>query len=378
MKRKTLMTPGPSPVPSFLREKLAEEIIHHRTDEFREILSEVHSGLAKLLLTKNPVVVLASSGTGAMEAAVSNLFSKNDKVISIAGGKFGERWTEIAKSYSLEAIEMKIKWGQAPNPDDLEALLAANKNTKAVLTTLCETSTATTYDIKNLSKVAQKHNAIIIVDAISGLGQDKLLTDLWNVDVVIGGSQKGLMLPPGISFLSLSSKAQSLMEKSDLPKYYFDLKKALTKHQSNDTPYTPAVTLIVALKAALDLINKEGIEKRWQNFEKLAEAAQSGAKSLGLSLLSSSPSASVTAINTPENIKSSQLVKFLRNEYGLSIAGGQAQLKDKIVRIAHMGWINEQDLIACFSLFETALQKFDYQFKFGTSLSQLEEVFYGK
>ncbi len=376
MKRKFLMTPGPSPVPSFLREKLAKEIIHHRTDEFRRILSEVHQGLQSIFLTKNPVVVLSSSGTGAMEAAVSNLFSKGDKVIAVSGGKFGERWMEISKNFSLETVKMEIDWGSAPDPKDLEELLTKNKEVKGVLTTLCETSTATVYDIESLSRIVKKHNAIIVVDAISGLGQDKLLTDQWGIDVVVGGSQKGLMLPPGLSFLSIGNAAKEMIEQSNLPKYYFDLKSALAKHLDNDTPYNPSISLIVALQAALEAINTEGIENRWQRFEKLAEGTRSAAKELGLSLLSTRPSASVTAINLPESINSSEVVKFLRGEYGLSIAGGQAQLKNKIVRVAHMGWINEQDLISCFCLLEIALRKFGHQFKTGASLALLEEVFY--
>ncbi|MCF7869996.1 MAG: alanine--glyoxylate aminotransferase family protein [Candidatus Omnitrophica bacterium] len=377
MKRKNLMTPGPSPVPSFLREALAKEIIHHRTDEFRSILADVHQGLQNLLFTKNPVVVLSASGTGAMEAAVSNLFSKGDKVVAISGGKFGQRWTEIANNFSLDVIEFKINWGNAPEPKKLEKVLNENQNVKAVLTTLCETSTATVYDTESIAKIAKSAGAISVVDAISGLGQDKLLTDQWEVDVVVSGSQKGLMLPPGLSFLSISDKAKELLEKSDLPKYYFDLKKAISKHETNDTPYTPAVTLVVALAAALDAINKEGVKARWEKFEKLAKAAQSAAKALGLTILSSRPSASATAIKMPENIKSSQVVKILRDKYGLSIAGGQAQLKDKIIRIAHMGWINAQDLIACFSLLEAVLKEVGHQFKTGSSLMRLEEVIYG-
>jgi aspartate aminotransferase-like enzyme len=377
MKRKNLMTPGPSPVPSFLREALAKEIIHHRTDEFRNILADVHRGLQNLFFTKNPVVVLSASGTGAMEAAVSNLFSKGDKVITISGGKFGQRWAEIANNFSLDVIEMEINWGDAPDPKEIEKILSANEGVKAVLTTLCETSTATVYDIEKIAKIAKDAGAISVVDAISGLGQDRLLTDQWEVDVVVSGSQKGLMLPPGLSFLSISDKAKGLIEKSDLPKYYFDLKKAINKFETNDTPYTPAVTLVIALAAALDAINKEGIKTRWEKFEKLAKAAQSAAKAIGLTILSSRPSASATAIKMPENIKSSQVVKILRDKYGLSIAGGQAQLKDKIIRIAHMGWINAQDLIACFSLLEAVLKELGHQFKTGNSLVQLEEVIYG-
>ena len=377
MKRKFLMTPGPSPVPSFVRESLAKEIIHHRTDEFRQILADVHQGLQTIFCTKNPVLVLASSGTGAMEAAVTNLFSAKDKVIAICGGKFGERWAEISKSYSLEVIQVDVEWGRDISVDELGKILEQNPDTKGVLITLCETSTATVYDIEAIAKITKEKNVLLVVDAISGLGQDVLFTDKWGVDVVVGGSQKGLMLPPGLGFISLNQKAQAAIKNSDLPKYYFDLSKALKSYVKNDTPFTSAVSLIVGLKDALDHINKEGIEKRWGRFKKMAQATAKAARALGLDILSSSPSSSVTAIFAPENIKSSELVKKLREEHGVSIAGGQAQLKDKIFRIAHMGWINEKDLTDCFSLIEKVLKELGYNFELGISVSCLEEVFYG-
>lgn len=376
MKRKFLMTPGPSPVPSFIRESLSREMMHHRTSEFQEILKDVHKGLKKIFCTEHPVLILASSGTGAMEAAVANLFSRGNKVISTCGGKFGERWTNIAKSFSLEVIEMNVQWGTSPSAKELSAILEKDGSIKGVLTTLCETSTATVFDIKELAKVTKQKGVLLIVDAISGLGQDKLLSDEWGVDVVVGSSQKGLMLPPGLSFISLNGKAQEAVKSSNLPKFYFDLKKALKSYEENDTPFTPAVSLIVALKDAVDAINIEGVETRWSKFEKMAKAAQEGLRALGLEIYSKNPSASVTAAFSPQGVKSSELVKKLRKDYGLSIAGGQGDLKDKIFRIAHMGWINEQDLIMCFSLLEKAFKDLGYKFKVGVSLSRLEEVFY--
>ena len=377
MKRRFLMTPGPSPVPSFVRESLAQEIMHHRTSEFKEILKEAHAGLKSIFCTENPVLILSSSGTGAMEAAVTNLFSKGDKVLAIGGGKFGERWAEIAKVFALNVVEMNVEWGSAPDSDELTKILDENKDIKGVLTTLCETSTATVFDIEKIAKITNEKDILLVVDAISGLGQDVLLTDQWGVDVVVGGSQKGFMLPPGLGFISLSQRAQKAIETSDLPKYYFDLKKALKSHAKDDTPYTSAVSLIVGLATAIDAIKKEGLEVRWKKFSKMAEATREAAKALGLKLLSKRPSDSVTAIVSPENIKSSDIVKTLRGEYGLSIAGGQADLKDKIFRIAHMGWINEKDLIECFSLLEKVLAKLGHEFKQGESLSRLEEVLNG-
>jgi len=377
MKRRFLMTPGPSPVPLFVRESLAQEIMHHRTSEFKEILKEAHSGLKSVFCTENPVLILSSSGTGAMEAAVSNLFSKGDKVLAIGGGKFGERWAEIAKAFALDVVELNIEWGSAPSADELIKILDENENIKGVLTTLCETSTATVFDIEKIAKITSEKNMLLVVDAISGLGQDILLTDQWGVDVVVSGSQKGFMLPPGLSFISLSKRAQSAMANSDLPKYYFDLKKALKSHAKDDTPYTSAVSLVVGLATALNAINKEGLEARWKKFSKMAEATREAAKALGLKVFSQQPSDSVTAIISPENIKSSDIIKALRSEYGLSIAGGQAEFKDKIFRIAHMGWISEKDLIECFSLLEKVLVNLGYEFKQGASVSRLEEVFHG-
>jgi len=272
---------------------------------------------------------------------------------------------------------MDIEWGTVPSPEEIADILTREKDIKGILTTLCETSTATVYDIKAIAKVAKDKNTLLVVDAISGLGQDVLLTDEWGVDVVVSGSQKGLMLSPGLAFISLSKKAQSMLGESDLPKYYFDLQKALKSHEKDDTPYTSAVSLIVGLKAALDAINQEGVAVRCEKFEKMAKATQEAAMALGLELFSKSPSASVTAICAPKGVKSGDLVKLLRDKYGLSIAGGQAQAKDKIFRIAHMGWINEQDLIMCFSLLEKALKELGYKFELGASLKRLQEVLYG-
>jgi aspartate aminotransferase-like enzyme len=374
MKRRYLMTPGPSPVPSFVREALSREILHHRTDEFREIIKEVNEGIKYIFNTKNPVLTLTSSGTGAMEAAVSNLFSFQDKVVAICGGKFGKRWAEIGKSFGLNIIEMKIEWGASPSGKDLEKILDENKDIKGVLTTLCETSTATVYDIRAIGKITKDKGILLIVDAISGLGQEKFFPDEWGVDVVISGSQKGFMLPPGLSFISLNAKAQEAAKNSNLPKYYFHLNKALKSYQRYDTPFTPAVSLIVALKESINFIKKEGLEDRWRRFEKIAFATRQAASALGLEIFSKSPSSSVTAIVSPSGIKSTAIVKNLREKYGLSIAAGQEEIKERIFRIAHMGWINEEDIIMCFSLLERELKDLGHKFTPGASLYKLQEI----
>lgn len=378
MKRRYLMTPGPSPVPSVVREALAAEIMHHRTDEFIEILKEINEGLKYVFCTKNPVLTFASSGTGAMEAAVTNLFCAKDKVLVIVGGKFGERWAEIAKSYGLDVIQMDVASGNSPTVEEVKKILDANKDVKAIFTTLCETSTATVFDIKGIGSLTKDKNILLIVDAISGLGQDALLTDEWGVDIVVSGSQKGFMLPPGLSFMSVSEKAKNFMKNSTLPKYYFSLAKALKAYEKNDTPFTPGVNLIVGLKTSIALIKKDGIENMWANFKKMSLAAQAAAQALGLQVFSKCPSSSLTAIVAPSGINAKDVVKKMRKEYGVSIAAGQGELEQKIFRIAHMGWINEQDLIMCFSLLEKVLRDSGYtNFKIGASVAKLQEVIYG-
>jgi aspartate aminotransferase-like enzyme len=371
------MTPGPSPVPSSVREALGKEIMHHRTDEFIEILKEINEGLKYVFCTKNPVITFSSSGTGAMEAAITNFFSAKDKVLVLVGGKFSERWAEIAKAYGLDVIEAKIEWGKSPTADDVRKVLDIHKDIKGVFTTLCETSTATVFDIKGIGAVTKDKNILLIVDAISGLGQDALPTDEWGVDIVVSGSQKGFMLPPGLAFMSISEKAKGFLKTSTLPKYYFNLNKALKSYEKNDTPFTPAVSLIVGLKESIDLIKKDGIENMWARFKKMSEATRAAAQAIGLKVYSSSPSASVTAIVAPDGMNSKDIVKKMRKEYGISIAAGQGEIEQKIIRIAHMGWINEQDLIMCFSILEKVLREVGYtNFKIGASVAKLQEVFY--
>ena len=366
MNRTYLMTPGPSPLAPKVKEALGRDIIHHRTEEFRKILEEVHDNLKYVFCTQNPVIILASSGTVAMEAAVSNFLSKQDKALVVVGGKFGERWKEICQSYEVGVCPLEVEWGRAPSKEDVVKILNNNPDIKAIYTTLCETSTGTVYDIQAISEITKDRDLLLVVDAISGLGQDVLKTDEWAVDVVVSGSQKGFMLPPGLSFISLSNKAQVFLKKSNLPKYYFDLNKAMKSFQKNDTPFTPSVSLIVALLESLKIIKEEGIENRWANFEKLSLATRRVLESLGLRIFSRSPSFSVTAAYV-EGIDTQDIVKKMRKEYGISIAGGQAQLKGKIIRIAHMGYINESDIIMCLSVLEKVLMNLGFSLNKGSS-----------
>lgn len=376
MEKKYLMTPGPSPLAPQVKEALGKDIIHHRTDEFREILEEVNKDLQYVFQTQNPVLSFASSGTGAMEAAVSNFLSKNDKVLVIAGGKFGQRWEEICQNYKVEVLPLEIEWGSSPAINDVEKILQMNPDIKAIYTTQCETSTATVYDIKALSELTRDKDILLAVDAISGLGQDVLKTDEWKVDVVVSGSQKGFMLPPGLSFISVSKKAETFLEKSDLPKYYFNIKKALKSYQKNDTPFTPSVSLVVALRESLKIIKEKGIENRWQHFDKMAKATRRALEAIGFCIFSKRPSSSVTAAYI-ENIDTQEVVKKMRKEFGISIAGGQEALKGKIIRIAHMGFIDEFDMIRCLETLEKVLLDLGHTFNEGQSVKVFGEVYHG-
>jgi serine---pyruvate transaminase len=378
MRKYRLMAPGPTPVPEKVLLKMADTLIHHRTPQFQEVLKDVNDKLKKVFCTKNPVLMFASSGTGAMETSVVNLLSKGDKVIVICGGKFGERFSEISKAYGVETVDYDVEWGVAADPAVVAELLDANPEVKAVFSTLCETSTGVVNDIKGIAAVVAKTDAVLVVDAISGLSADEIKPDEWGVDVVIGGSQKGLMLPPGLAFLSVSPKAEKLIETSDLPKYYFSLKAALKSHAKNDTPWTPAVSLIQGLNVVLDMMLAEGLDNVLQRHADLAEATRGAMAALGLELLSESPSNAATAVRIPDSVDGLALVKKMRDEQGMTIAGGQADLKGKIFRLAHLGYMDKYDTIAAIAAVETVLRQLGYKADLGKGVAKAEEMLLDK
>ncbi|MEA3328959.1 MAG: alanine--glyoxylate aminotransferase family protein [Candidatus Omnitrophota bacterium] len=375
MKKEYLLTPGPTPVPPQAREVMARSIIHHRTPAYRKVFQEVSGLLQTVFKTRNNILTFTSSGTGAMEASVVNLLSKGDKAVVVRGGKFGERFTEICRAYNVEAVNIDVEWGTAVNPELVSKALEADKEISAVFTTLCETSTGVVNDIKAIGKIVKQHKAVLVVDAISGLCADNLETDKWEVDVVVAASQKGLMTPPGLAFVSISPKAWKKAEKAGLPKYYFDFKKAEKGLQKFDSPFTPAISLMLALRQALELIKIEGVDKVLSRHQRLSRATRTAVKSLGLKLLApESPANTVTAVRVPEEIDGSKLIKLIREKYGVTIAGGQAALKGKIIRIAHLGYINGFDLINGMMALEMALGELGYRFKLGSGLIAAEEI----
>ncbi len=376
MKKSYLMTPGPTPLPPEVMETLAKPIIHHRTPQFQAILKEAAENLKYVFQTKNDVFILTSSGTGAMEAAVCNLLSAGDAAITVEGGKFGERWSELCSAYGIKTTPLKVEWGNAVNPKDIEKMLQADKNIKAVFTTLCETSTGVTNDIKAIAEVVKESAAVLVVDAISGLGVLDLQTDNWGVDVAVSGSQKGLMLPPGLGFISVGAKAWNLVLSSKCPKYYFSLKGAKKAWDSIDTPFTPAIGLIIALNESLKMIKKDGLENIFKYYSKLAKAVREAAKALGLKIYAKEDCSSdaITAIVVPVGVDGEKMVKTMRDTYNVTIAGGQAELKGKVFRIAHMGYINEFDILTAISCLEKVLKEMGYNFQLGAGVAAAQKI----
>ena len=373
--KKRLFTPGPTPVPEDILLEMSGPIIHHRTAEFRRITEEVQDNLKELFQTKNPVLTLASSGTGAMEAAVNNILSVGEKALVVKGGKFGERFAEICNAYGVDVIPLDVEWGKTVKPELIEGILNREKNIKAVFTTLCETSTGVLSDMERIGKIVDRFpDTLLVVDAVSSLGAVPCPTDVWNLDVVISGSQKALMLPPGLSFISVSEKSWRKIENTNSPRYYFDLKKYRKSLEKFDFPFTPAVSLIVGLRKSLAMLKKEGLENVIERHKTLASATRAGIKALGLELFAEKPADSLTAVKVPEGIDGQELIKRLKEKYGVNFAGGQAQLKGKIFRIAHLGYFDKLDVITAISALEMALSELDHEFELGSGIKAAEEV----
>ena len=356
-KKNILLTPGPTPVPPEVLRVMAEPIFHHRTPRYRELFREVSGDLKTVFRTAQNVYTFTGSGTLAMEASVTNFLSPGDKVITLEAGKFGERWGEITRRYQLNTVPVTVAYGETISADQVEKVLKLNPDAKAVYGTLCETSTGVLLDAEAIAKSVSKTEAIFVVDAISGLAADRLEMDQWNVDVVVSGSQKGLMIPPGLAFLAASEKAWRFNKSAKLPRFYADLAQCEKSLKDWDTPFTPALTLVLALREALLKIKREGMEKVWARTAQLAIVTRTGAKRLGLELFSKQPSNALTAICVPSGIDGEQLVSVMRDEKGVTMAGGQGEMKGKVFRIAHMGFITESDLQTGFNVLKETLDE---------------------
>ncbi len=358
MKRNILLTPGPTPVPEAVREVLAQPIIHHRTPQYRKIFESVTARLSRVFRTARPVYTMAGSGTLAMETALVNFHAAGDSTLVIEAGKFGERFTHIAQAYGLKPVILKVPYGEAVRPADVKEMLAKHPEIRSVCVELCETSTAVTHDIKTLGEMLRNTDKLLIVDAVSGIAADELETDAWGVDLVAAGSQKALMLPPGLAFLSVSEKAEKQISRSNLPRFYTDIRLYKKGLADWDSPFTPPVGLVIALEKSLEMIEAEGIENVWARCRRLGGYTREKLSSLGMELFSKAPSNTLSAAWVPEGIDGERLVKIMRDEKGVTLAGGQGkELKGKIIRICHMGAITQPDLDEGFRVLQETLQE---------------------
>ena len=367
MIKSRLFTPGPTDVPPDVLNEMAKPMFHHRTARFREMFAQVNAGLKKILRTENDCITIAGSGTAGMEAAIACLVPRDKKTLVANGGKFGERWVKVARVYGLDVDEVELEWGTALQPETVRQKLATGEY-GAVITVYNETCTATACDLEAIGAIVGQTDAILLADCITAAGALPLETDAWGVDVVAAGSQKALMLPPGLATLAVSEKAWALGENITSPCFYLDLKAYRKSVASDDTPYTPAVSLIRGLQVAVDKINDIGIETVWARTALLAAATRAAAEAIGLGIYSRRPGDSVTALTLPEGIDDSIRAR-LRSKYGVSVAGGQAQLKNHIIRISHMGYVDPLETIGMIAALEYTLADMGVDVEIGTGVA---------
>lgn len=376
MKKTYLLSPGPTPLPDKVVSTFAQPVPHHRTPQFSALFEEVQKNLKYIFQTQQDVLMLAATGTGAMDAAVSNLFRKGEKVLTINGGKFGDRWTKIASRYGLQPIEIQLVRGQPVTIEQIESEYKKNPDIQAVLFQASETSTGVMMPTKEITEFCQKNNLISVVDAVTAAGVFDLPMDQWGIDVMVTGSQKALMIPPGMAFIALSDRAWAKVETGDLPYFYFDLQKERKSQAKAQTAWTPAISLIQGLQVSLDLIRQEGLENTFKRHDLLARATRAGIKALGLELLcKDAPSTAVTAVLVPDGVDGKAIPKLMRDHYGVTIAGGQDELTGKIFRLSHFGFVGKFDVTTGLSCLELALSQLGYKVQFGTSVGAALEVF---
>jgi aspartate aminotransferase-like enzyme len=374
MKKTHLFAPGPTPVPPEALLSMALPILHHRTPEYEALFAEVREGLKGLFQTAEEVLLFAASGTGGMEAAVVNILSLGDRALVIRGGKFGERWGEICQAYGIDGVPVDVPYGKAVNPALVAAALERDPQVAAVFSTHSETSTGVLHDLEAIARIVRKTPALLVVDAITSLGVVDLPVDTWGLDVVVAGSQKALMLPPGLTLVGVSRKAWAAVERARLPRYYFDFAAERTHLLKNQSRFTPAISLVVGLQQTLRMIRTEGLANIVRRHARLAAAMRAGVTALGLELFAERPSPAVTAVHVPKGIDGGAIVKTLRAKHGVIIAGGQGSLKGKIFRLATMGYADASDVVVALSALELTLAELGYPVKIGEGIRAAQEV----
>ncbi len=374
IKKSYLLTPGPTPIPESVLAASAQPFMHHRTPEFSEIYMAVTEGLKYIFQTDQDVYILASSGSGAMEAAVVNILSPGDKALILNCGKFGDRWIKICNAYGIAATAVNIAWGEIYTKEQLKEEMGRHSDIKAVFSTLSATSTGTVYDIQGYSEVVSQTETLLVVDAISGVGAMPCPMDEWELDVVISGSQKSFMTPPGLAYISFSKKAWESVERSRSPRFYFDARTARKSLQKKTSPWTPAISLVIQQMSSLDIMQTLGLEQLFEHHRILGTATRAGIQAMGLSLLSKNPGNSLTAVRTPAGIDGTHLVKTMQSKYQAYIAGSQAPHQGEFFRIGHLGYVGGFDIITALSALEMALADLCYTCERGSAIKAAEEI----
>ena len=368
-----LLAPGPTPVPPAVLQAMAQPMIHHRTPEYEALFAEVRRDLRALFQCQNEVLMFAASGTGAMEGAVVNTLSPGDQVVVVQGGKFGERWAEICRAYGLSVVPVDVPYGQSVEPAAVAAALRRAPECRAVFATHSETSTGAVHDVQALAGITRGTDALLVVDAITSLGVMDLPMDAWGVDVVVAGSQKALMLPPGLAFAALSGRAWERVPEARLPKFYFDFAKERKAIAGNQSAYTPAVSLVVGLRESLRLILAEGLPAVFARHDRLARAARAGVQALGLALFADVPGPACTAVKAPGGNDGGAIVKGLRKR-GITIAGGQGSMKGTMFRISHMGYVDAFDVLTALAGLEAVLADLGHPVTFGAGVQAAQQI----
>lgn len=377
--KRYLMTAGPTPLPPAVSQVMAQPVPYHRAPAFVELYASCLRRLPTVFATENDVLCFASSGSGAMESAIANLVRPGDPVVVASAGKFGERWKELADAYGADTAYVDVEWGEQIPPEAIERALATKPAAKVVFTTLSETSTGVIHDVREIAAVARAHGAILVVDAVSGLGAAELYQDEWGIDVVVSGSQKALMCPPGLGFASVSQRALDFAAERPGGRYYFDWARTAAGQRKDppDSPFTPAITLFMALDVALGMIERETIEGVYARHKLLGAATRAGARALGLEIFGLDDDAAgvVTAVTVPEGVDGAKIPKLMRDRFGVTIAGGQSRLKGKIVRIAHCGYFGAFDILTTLSALELTLTELGAQVELGAGVAAAQRAF---
>jgi aspartate aminotransferase-like enzyme len=380
MLKRYLLAPGPTQVPPDVLLAMARPMVHHRAPEFAALFAEIRDDLKWLFQTRNDVLTLVSSGTGGMEGAVANFLSPGDKALCINGGKFGERWGKLCKAFGVNPLEIKVEWGHAVDPQAVADALKKDPTIKAVYVQASETSTGVAHDTRAIAEIVRSYeNTILVVDAITALGVFDLKTDEWGIDVLVAGSQKALMLPPGLAFVSVSDKAWRLAETAKNAAFYFNFKKEREAQQKNQTAYTAGVSLMVGLKEVMKMLKAEGLGNVFARHARMAHAMREGMKAAGLTLFpKQNPSDALTVVSTPAGVDGQAVYKNLREQYGVTAAGGQDHLKGKIFRISHMGYMDTFDVIQALAATEMVLKGLGHPLTLGSGVGKAEELLLAK